>query len=266
MEIITLIENLVTGSGLVAEHGFSLFIDAGERKILFDTGQTGLFMQNADKLGVDIGDIDVLVISHGHYDHTGGMYPFLECNKKARVYAKEGIFVPKHNSKKSFIGTPQHVEALDGRLVYVDSVTEVVPGVFIMPVIPLYYEIDTNFTRLYTLKGESFYQDEFEDELFIVIRKDSQINIITACSHRGITNICKAATDYFKLPVNFILGGFNMMNCGTEQFAHITSYLSDIRPDVLGVCHCTGVEKYAELAKELDTKVFYNFTGNRIIL
>lgn len=266
MEIITLIENLVTGSGLVAEHGFSLFIEAGGRKILFDTGQTGLFLQNAEKLGVDIGEIDTLVISHGHYDHTGGLYPFLESNKKARIYAKEGIFTPKYNAKKNFIGTPLDEEALDHRLIYVDTITELVPGVFIMPGISLSYEIDNNFTRLYTGNGESFYADEFDDELFLVIRKDEQINIITACSHRGITNICKAAIDYFKLPVNLILGGFHMMNCGTEQFTHITDYLKNLQPKVIGVCHCTGVEKYSELANVLNTKVFYNFTGNRITL
>ena len=99
MKIVTLIENLADSPGLVAEHGLSLYIDTGDKKILFDTGQSGLFIQNAQKLGVDVSEIDALVISHGHYDHTGGLRPFLEVNKKAKVFAKKG-FLPQNTAAK----------------------------------------------------------------------------------------------------------------------------------------------------------------------
>jgi len=112
MKIITLIENHVNSPGLVAEHGLSLYIDTGNKKILFDTGQSGLFIQNAQKLGIDIREIDLLVISHGHYDHTGGLYQFLEVNKKATVYAKKEIFTPKYSGKTRFIGTQPNEELL----------------------------------------------------------------------------------------------------------------------------------------------------------
>ena len=83
MKISTLIENLVNKKGLSAENGLALYIETGNKKILFDTGQTGLFMKNAKVLGISIEDIDILVLSHGHYDHTGGLYPFLAKNNKA---------------------------------------------------------------------------------------------------------------------------------------------------------------------------------------
>lgn len=85
MKIITLIENLVYEEGLVAEHGLSVYIETANRKMLFDTGQSGIFIQNAKTLSIAIENIDSVVLSHGHYDHTGGLYPFLDVNKKAKV-------------------------------------------------------------------------------------------------------------------------------------------------------------------------------------
>lgn len=264
MKIITLIENLVTGPELVAEHGLSLFIDTGSKKLLFDTGQSGLFIKNAQNLGIDISEIDLLILSHGHYDHTGGLYPFLEVNKRAKVYAKEGIFTPKYNGKTRFIGTKVNQDLLSGRLIPVEEVTEVANDVFIMPDTKIYNPVDTNFTRLFIKKGISFIEDTFEDELFLVIRELESINIITACSHLGITNICSTASDYFKLPINLILGGFHMKDCGVEQYVHITHYMQEIQPNFIGACHCTGVEKFASITNDADCKVFYNASGNKI--
>jgi 7,8-dihydropterin-6-yl-methyl-4-(beta-D-ribofuranosyl)aminobenzene 5'-phosphate synthase len=266
MKIITLIENLANSPGLVAEHGLSLYIDTGHKKILFDTGQSGLFIQNAQKLGIDIRKIDLLVISHGHYDHTGGLYQFLEVNKKATVYAKKEIFTPKYSGKTRFIGTQPNEEILADRFNFVQTLTEVTPDVFIVPTIEIHHDIDTNFTNLYKKEGISFRADMFDDELFIVIRKNDHMNILTACSHRGITNICETASTYFKLPVNLILGGFHMKDCGVEQFAHITYYLHNLQPKLIGACHCTGVEKFAEMMGERNSKLFYNFTGNEITI
>jgi 7,8-dihydropterin-6-yl-methyl-4-(beta-D-ribofuranosyl)aminobenzene 5'-phosphate synthase len=109
-----------------------------------------------------------------------------------------------------------------------------------------------------------FVPDKFDDELFLVLKQNEQVNIVTACSHRGITNICNTAVEYFKLPVGLILGGFHTKNCTNEQYMHIIQYFRRLQPKQVGVCHCTGIEKYAEMAKECKAGVFYNFTGNEI--
>jgi 7,8-dihydropterin-6-yl-methyl-4-(beta-D-ribofuranosyl)aminobenzene 5'-phosphate synthase len=264
MKIITLIENLVYTQGLAAEHGLSVYIETGNRKILFDTGQSGLFIQNAKTLGIDIEAIDCVVLSHGHYDHTGGLYPFLKANKKAKVYAKRELFTPKFRKDKTFIGTPVNEELLKDRLVFVNDVTQLDEGVFIMPYIPITHLVDTHFDGLLKSVNNELVADDFADELFITLVKNNRISIITACSHRGITNICEAATDHFKLPVKLILGGFHTKNCTTEQYIHLTHYLRNLQPKSLGVCHCTGIEKYADLHRECDTNLFYNFTGNEV--
>lgn len=266
MKIVTLIENLVYQQGLVAEHGLSIYIETENKKILFDTGQTGLFIQNAQKLGIAIEDIDSLVLSHGHYDHTGGLYPFLEKNSKAKVFAKKDIFTPKYHGSNHFIGTLRNETLLKDRLVYVDTVTEIVETVFIMPEITLYNPTDTHFKGMYRKVENELVSDEFEDELFLVLKQNEQINIVTACSHRGITNICTTATEHFMLPIDLILGGFHTKNCTVEQYSQITNYFRQLQPCSIGACHCTGVEKYAGLTHDLDLKVFYNFAGHEIIL
>ena len=262
MKIITLIENVVNSGSLQAEHGLSLYIETEKQKILFDTGQSGAFIQNAQKLGINIEDIDSLVLSHGHYDHTGGLYPFLEKNSKAKVYAKRNIFIPKYSGKSRFIGTKYNEELLKNRLVYVDSISEIAENVFIMPDIPIHQSIDTNFKGLFRKIGKTFIPDEFDDELFLAIKQPEQINILTACSHRGITNICKTATEHFKLPVGLILGGFHMKDCTVEQYVQITHYFRTLQPESVGVCHCTGLEKFADLHRECEAHLFYNYTGN----
>lgn len=261
MKIITLMENLVYGQGLVAEHGLSVYIETANRKMLFDTGQSGIFIQNAKALGIAIEDIDSVVLSHGHYDHTGGLYPFLDVNKKAKVYARRELFDPKYRSNKTFIGTPKNEELLKDRLVYVDEVNELDEGVFIMPNIPIKHPIDKHFDGLLKLKDNEIVPDEFDDELFLALVFNNRVNIISACSHRGITNICEAATQHFNPRVGLILGGFHLKNCTTEQYIHITHYLRTLQPKSLGVCHCTGIEKYADLQRECEVPIFYNYTG-----
>lgn len=264
MKILTLIENLVYQRGLMAEHGLAIYIETENRKILFDTGQTGLFLRNAVALGIAIEDIDTLVLSHGHYDHTGGLYPFLEKNSKAKVYAKRQLFQPKYSGRTRFTGTLFNEELLKNRMVYVDAITEIADNIFVMPDIVISNSIDTHFKGMNIKMNNDFIPDEFDDELFLVMKQHEKINIVTACSHRGITNICTTATEYFKLPMSLILGGFHTKDCSVEQYEQILHYFQLSKPESIGVCHCTGVEKFAALKGDCKKNLFYNFTGHEL--
>ena len=266
MQLTTLIENHVKQKSLLAEHGLSILIDTGTKKILFDTGQTDSFLQNARVLGINLEDIDYVVLSHGHSDHTGGLNAFLKTNKKAVVICKKEILVPKYNKLNQFIGMVWQDKEMSGRFHFIDEVTELEPNIFIMPDIEIYNDVDTHFNELKISVNGCLVEDKMQDELFIAIRKKNNISIVTACSHSGITNICTTATDYFKLAIYSITGGFHLKHCTHKQYDFIVAYFNKIKPTIIGTCHCTGIEKFSHLQRDLKSPVFYNYTGRCVIV
>ena len=266
MEITTLIENLVYQSGLVAEHGLSFYMEGCHKKILFDTGQSDRFIANAKALGVDLGDVDALIVSHGHYDHTGGLEAFLKINTKAVIYMKPGAIDAKYHGKDRFIGTTIDPQLLKDRLSLVYERTEIDKGIFIMPHTPLVNADDTAMHGFQVKEGQQIKDDTFQDELFLTVERNGKLSIISSCSHRGISNMVYEAVRTFSLPVDLILGGFHLKNCTPRQYEEVVASLNEINPTRIGVCHCTGIEKYFTLKQDLSCTVFYNMTGHRVFI
>lgn len=266
IHITALVENLVYASGLKAEHGLSMYVQTDTAKILFDTGQTDAFIHNAKKLNIDIADIDFLVLSHGHYDHTGGLYAFLEQNSKALVFAKHDVFVPKIHNDGRNIGTPYIAEKISDRIRFVDSKLEIAPNVFLYPTITIFNQIDTHFKGLMVQHESGNVEDVFSDELFIVIDQEHTISILTACSHRGITNICKTATEHFQKPIQTVIGGFHTKDASELQYNFIKNYFNEYPVEKIAVCHCTGINHFARMVYDIDSHVVYNHTGKKILL
>ncbi|MBN1144840.1 MAG: MBL fold metallo-hydrolase [Bacteroidales bacterium] len=263
MRVITLIENLVYQKDLFAEHGLSFYIEGLHQKILFDTGQTDSFIHNAAVLGIDLTAIDAVVISHGHYDHTGGLYSFLKINKKAKVFIKKEAFQPKYHGPEKFIGVA-YDQLLDKRIEYVQEKTEIDDGIFIMPDIPVRFPEDTHCRNFQVKINDKLVDDSFEDELYLAITQNRQLSVISSCSHRGIINIMVAARAHFPMPVDTILGGFHIRASLDNQLETLVKYFIEISPEAIGVCHCSGVEKFAWLQRHLGNKVFYNHTGKAV--
>ncbi|HZH73519.1 MAG TPA: MBL fold metallo-hydrolase [Mariniphaga sp.] len=262
MKITTIIENLVYQPKLVSEHGLSVYIDTGRKRILFDTGQSSAFHSNAKVLGIDLSAVDALVISHGHYDHTGGLNTFLKVNNTAPVYLKKEVLNKKYNNSGKFIGIPAIPEEFRHRLHFVEDMLEIDDGIYIMPHIPINYPVDTSFNYFFTDKGEGMVNDLFEDELFMAITNDNNLSVLSSCSHRGITNILDEAQNRFKMPVHLVSGGFHLKNATAEHVYTVTEYLKQLNPDHIGICHCTGIENYPKMVIENGNNVFYNYTGN----
>ncbi len=263
MQVLTLIENLVYQKDLVAEHGLSFYFEGNHKKILFDAGQTGSFIHNAAVLGIDLTAVDAVVISHGHYDHTGGLYSFLKINRKAKVYIKKEAFQPKYHGPEKFIGVA-YDPVLDNRIEYVQEQTEIDDGVYIMPDIPVRFPEDTHYGHLQVKIGDKLVEDSFEDELYLAVTQNRQLSVISSCSHRGIINIMADAREHFPMPVDTILGGFHIRASQDNKLEALVKYFNEISPVAIGVCHCSGVEKFAWLQRHLGNKVFYNHTGKTV--
>ena len=191
IKITTLVENSVYGKGLQGEHGLSLLVDTGEHRLLFDTGASDLFIRNAGALGIDLGDVDFLVLSHGHRDHTGGLHHFLAMNHKAKVICKKELFFPKFKEERE--NGVMRPDALDRtRFRFVEEVTGLCPGVFVFPQWPIADEEDTHFEHFFTLVEGRKQADTFTDELALVLKQGDEVSVLSACSHRGITNIIRS--------------------------------------------------------------------------
>ena len=260
MKITCLIENLVYRGGLLGEHGLSFHIQTDSNSILFDTGQTGNFIKNAPKLGVSIEDIDTVIISHGHYDHSGGIEEFCKINKKANIYCKPEIFQAKYNGKK-IIGFEQFTGIDHERFLFVSEQIELHPGIWIHPEIPIYDKKDTDWTYFTTEKDSTIIPDTFEDELFISIIHNNKLSIISSCSHRGITNITRKALEEHQLPIQLILGGFHIKDVSLDRTKLIADFFKEINPERIATCHCTGVEQYTELKQIFGSQLMYFHTG-----
>ncbi|PKO96266.1 MAG: MBL fold hydrolase [Bacteroidetes bacterium HGW-Bacteroidetes-7] len=258
MKIITLIENYAIDRGILAEHGLSMYIETHlkdgtiDKRILFDTGQSGTFIQNARKLGVETEKIDSVIISHGHYDHGGGLSDFLKINKKAKVYLKKESLDPKYDSKKGIISFIPDGELMEGRVIEVSDIMNVGESLYILPDIKIVNKEDTGFIE----------RDEFPDELFLTAVHNQKLIILSSCSHRGITNIASSAVTHFKLPIKSIIGGFHTINDNGNRVDFIIEKLKSYEPESIGICHCTGIEQYCKIKASLpETNVFYNYSG-----
>lgn len=259
--ITTLIENCVYSRHLEAEHGLSLFIRTPEKRILFDTGQSDLLLRNAELLPVDLKLVDALVLSHGHSDHTGGLRAFMQVNSHALIYCKREILNRKFKNKRE--NGIQDASTLNlSRFRFVDEVTEICPGVIICPKIPLYDWNDTHFDQFNTEVGGMRIPDTFEDELAIILITNTTYSVLSACSHRGVTNLLRKTEELFPdKKLDTLMGGFHIRTTGEEKYYVIADYLKKVQPKQIGICHCTGVDQFARFCRDFPDIVFYNHVG-----
>lgn len=260
-KITTLVENCVYGRKLQAEHGLSLFVEIGEHVVLFDTGASDLFVRNARLQHCDLQRVDFLVLSHGHNDHSGGLEAFLNVNSKAKVICKREALYPKFKGDRE--NGIKHSERLDmSRFMFVDKTTEILPGVWVFPDLPVIDEKDTHFEQFMVKRDGKLVPDRFDDELALAMRGEREMVVLSACSHRGITNILRCICSFFDgYNLKMLIGGFHIHNAPSEKDDVIIEGLKHLLPDELGVCHCSGVDKYALFHSIWGDKVFYNHTG-----
>ncbi len=264
MKIITLTDNVANRRGLLAEHGLSIYIEVDDKRVLFDTGQSSVFYKNAIELGIDVSLVDSLVLSHGHYDHTGGVKTFLENNSRAKIYAKREAFFPKYRDKKD-IGTDPSLIIPQERLVYTDDIVKISERLSIVSSHILEKNESTPDSEgFYTQVHGSLTKDNFRDEQYLVYKSEDSLTIITGCSHIGIINIVEQAINLFKMPVNTIIGGFHTSKMAKDEIDKIVGFLSKISPLRVGVCHCTGLDAYCRFRNELNCNLFYNYCGKII--
>lgn len=253
MKITVLAENTSKKEGIGAEHGLSLYIETGRHNILFDMGQSDLFLKNADALLVDLTKVDIAVLSHGHYDHGGGLARFLEINKKAPVYISEHAFLPYYNGTEKYIGLDGALKDSD-RIVFVGDELEIDSGLMLYSCNCCSRPFDMGSFGLTQKVGSDFIADRFLHEQYLLIDGDV---LISGCSHKGILNIAQ----WFKPRV--LVGGFHFSKLALDDtLKGYADCLAGFDTDFY-TCHCTG-EKQFEFMKKYMPRLRYIGAGDSI--
>lgn len=253
MKITVLTENTSVSENIAFEHGLSLYIETKNKKILFDMGETDIFYQNANTLGIDLSKIDLAVISHAHNDHTGGLGKFIEINKTAPVYLNCNAKGEQFGHEGVYIGIDPELKE-NKRLIYTNDVYEIEKGLTLYSCNEKERKYPFGSFGLCEKAEGEIIPDRFLHEQYLLIEEEGKRVLISGCSHKGIFNIAS----WFD--VDYIVGGFHFMH--VELGETLKSYAEVLceKQTEFYTCHCTGTEQY-EFMKNYMKNLRYISTG-----
>lgn len=235
MKIHVLIENTSQRADLQAEHGLSLLIEACGQRILFDTGASAAFAANAEKMGLDLRMVDLCVLSHGHYDHGGGLAHFLQLNSHAPVWVTQHAFDPHFNANGRNIGIPR---LLSNRVRVAKADTyELAPGVVLHRAWHMPTPYPAEGRGMTAIIDATTVADDFRHEQYLMVEENGLRVLISGCSHRGVLNIAR----HFRPDV--LIGGFHFMTCSAaadEPRLREAAAILLQQPTRYYTGHCTG--------------------------
>jgi 7,8-dihydropterin-6-yl-methyl-4-(beta-D-ribofuranosyl)aminobenzene 5'-phosphate synthase len=274
IKITTLAENTAE-LGYLAEWGLSMLVEADGAKVLFDTGAGLAAVHNAQLLDIDLATIDRIVLSHGHYDHTGGLREVLtRMHKEVEIIAHPDVWAAKYGKwgkhTEHYAGMPfrrEQLESLGARFNLTDKPVRITSRFMTTGEVPMltdYEEIDSG---LFDKDTGEMLPDELKDDLSMVIDADFGLVVILGCAHHGIINTLRQAQKAAgKDLVYAAIGGTHLLNADLARWARTAADLKEMGVQYLGVSHCTGFEASAFLAQEFGSRFFLNNSGSKWIL
>lgn len=271
--ITILCENLVgklIGSG---EHGFSIFIETDQGNYLFDTGNGHSVVPNSLVLNKNLKSIEKIFLSHGHYDHTGGLPEVLKLKGEVDVHAHPHVFldriaVLKENGKETrrFVGIPYkkaYLESLGANFVFNNNFIEVEKGMFLTGEVPRKTSFEKPDPRLFSEIDGKTIQDIFLDDQSLILDTERGLILTLGCAHSGMINIINHVVDKTgKGKFYAVLGGTHLDFLTPEQLEESIKSLKEMEIEKMGVSHCTGMRAAFRLHQEFGDRFFYGCVGS----
>jgi 7,8-dihydropterin-6-yl-methyl-4-(beta-D-ribofuranosyl)aminobenzene 5'-phosphate synthase len=266
---ITILVDNQAGPGLTTEHGFSLWIEADGRHILFDTGQGPALPVNARTLGVDLRQTDMVVLSHGHYDHTGGIPHVLHVAPNAHVYCHPGVVQPRYSLRN---GSPKPAHMPSASMAALDRLPEkhlhwASETVMLSENIGLTGPIPRQTTfedtgGAFFLDPEARHADPIEDDLALWIKTDQGLVVCVGCCHAGIINTLTHVRRLSGVAqIRAIIGGLHLLNADDRRLNHTLSAMQTMPIETVIPCHCTGDRAMDELDAVMGAKMRRSSSG-----
>jgi 7,8-dihydropterin-6-yl-methyl-4-(beta-D-ribofuranosyl)aminobenzene 5'-phosphate synthase len=275
VRLITLSENTAWQTEVLAEWGLSVLIEKDGRGILLDTGETISAAQNAETLGIDLTEIDTIVLSHGHYDHTGGLPHLLaRIGHEVNIIAHPDIWAPKYSLKDGrldkYVGIPysrHELEALGAKFRLSTGPVNLDGEILTTGEVPMLTDFETIDSAL-VLKTETGWQpDPLLDDQGILIKSAQGLVVIPGCAHRGLINTLLHARKITGTEkIHLVLGGAHLIKATDEQIWQTISSLNEMGVQKLATCHCTGLRANILLMQTFGKNFILNSTGTIINL
>jgi 7,8-dihydropterin-6-yl-methyl-4-(beta-D-ribofuranosyl)aminobenzene 5'-phosphate synthase len=275
LTITTLSENTASIPPLLGEQGLSILVRTGETSLLLDTGQSISASHNADTLGVDLARIDKIVLSHGHFDHTGGLRALLQkMKRKVDIVAHPDVWAAKYNRYEDhpprYIGIPfqqEELESLGANFILSRQPVVLAQGITTTGEVPMKTAYETIDPHLFVKEGGEFKPDPVLDDRGIIINTGKGLAVILGCAHRGLINTLEHARALTGIDnIELVVGGSHLIGSSQERIWQTIAALKDLKVRRLGLCHCTSLPVAAILAREFGDDFFFNSTGSRIEL
>lgn len=269
VRITILVENSTPVPGLLGEYGFSALVDVNNSTFLFDTGSGEAIMANARTLGIDWSTIDGLVLSHGHFDHTGGVTELLPQMHRPRVFAHPGIFT-RHQivtgpDQTRYIGMSfqqEDLTAAGAQFIPTPGFTAIADGVYVTGSIPRRNDYEgPGGPFVHDVDGEVI-PDAIEDDMAMVIDHPQGLIILSGCAHAGMINMINYARQQCNhRNILAFIGGTHLISADENRLQKTIAALRELKPQHLIVSHCTGFAAAARLMRELPEMAKKGETG-----
>ncbi|MBR5517326.1 MAG: MBL fold metallo-hydrolase [Firmicutes bacterium] len=254
MKITFLSDNKTENSNCTAEWGLSVLIESQGNKVLFDVGASPIFAENAKNLGVDLSDVEAVAISHGHFDHTGGMESFCEINKLALLYMHKNAISPSFGTDKNgriedsncgIRWTKEFADKIKNRTVFTENVVKINDSMTLVGnITPLKeYPMTEKFYRPSPTNEEKYLFDHMEHEQFLVVKEEKGLYVFSGCSHTGMMAIINRIQELFPgEKIVALIAGMHLYPLKADMKEKIVNAICNLGIETVFPVHCTGID------------------------
>jgi len=267
MHLTILVDN-EGADGLEAEHGFAALVEHGGRVVLFDTGTTGAAVRNAERLGVDLSRVETIALSHGHYDHTGGLEAALGATGPVRLVGHPAAFGEKtvqHGADLRDAGmslSRNDLAALGATIETNEAPVELAPGIWLTGPVPRTTAYETVPAAFVVHRGDALVHDDMPDDQTLFVQTPAGAVVVAGCAHAGIVNTLRYVRELTDdAPVTAVFGGSHLMGADADRIGRTIDVLRELDVQTVGLCHCTGAEALAVIRAALPERFVRVHTG-----